>query len=98
MVRKVWASLRRGVKSMVQAAEMDQKVGGTLSKLKSKKKRHPTLKLICILLLNWTFFCFHVNNSTFPEILAKKVPVALTPYVHNPPPIPSPAPTPLYYV
>jgi hypothetical protein len=26
------------------------------------------------------------------------VPVALTPYVHNPPPIPSPAPTPLYYV
>ena len=98
MVRKVWASLRRGVKSMVQAAEMDQKVGGTLSKLKSKKKRHPTLKLICILLLNWTFFGFHANNSTFPEILAKKVPVALTPYVHNPPPIPSPAPTPLYYV
>jgi hypothetical protein len=37
---------------MVQAAEMDQKVGGTLSKLKSKKKRHPTLKLICILLKN----------------------------------------------
>lgn len=96
MVRKVWASLRRGVESRVQAAEMDQKVGGTLSKLKSKKKRHPPLKLIFILLLNWTFFCFHANNSTFPDILAKQVPLALPPYTQPPnPPFFLPFPPPL---